>query len=134
MVMNLMTLRDCDSNLVDPSMYHKLIGSLNYPGNTRLDSCYVVNTLSQFLVKPQHIHWVAAKHILRYIHGTIDYGLRYVDNGEWKMHGFTDAYWAGCTKDRNSTFSFCFSLGFVMMSWSSKKETSIALSAVRLSI
>lgn len=53
--------------LVDPNMYHKLIGSLNYLVNNSPNICYVVNTLSQFLVEPPHVHWVAAKHVLRYL-------------------------------------------------------------------
>lgn len=46
MGMNLRKIQDCDSNLIDPSLYHKLIGSLNYLVNTRPNICYVVNTLS----------------------------------------------------------------------------------------
>ena len=48
-----------------------------YLVNTRLDICFVVNTLSQFMVEPRRVHWVAAKHVLRYLCGTVDYGLHY---------------------------------------------------------
>eukprot|EP00253_Pinus_taeda_P013786 PITA_13786 len=132
MMTNLKKLRDCDSNLVDPSMRRKLIGSLNCLVNIKPDICYAVNTLSQFLVEPRHVHWVATKHILRYLRGTIDYGLRYVFYRKWQLHGFTDADWVGCTNDRKSTSGFCFSLGSIMISWSSKKQTFVALSTTEV--
>lgn len=77
---NLKNIWDCGYDLIDPSMYHKFIGSLNYLVNTRPDIFYVVNRLIQFLVKPWHVHWVVSTHILRYLHGTIEYGLRYDSN------------------------------------------------------
>jgi hypothetical protein len=95
MVTDLRKMRDFDSNPVDLSLYRQLIGSLMYLVNTRSDICFVVNMLSQFQVEPRQEHWVAAKHILRYLRGTIMYGLRYASNSEVKLHGFTDSDWAG---------------------------------------
>jgi hypothetical protein len=51
-------------------MYIQLIGSLMYLVNTRLDTCFAVNTLSQYMVEPRHVHWRVAKHVLRYLHGS----------------------------------------------------------------
>jgi hypothetical protein len=59
-------------------MYRQLIGSLMYLVNTRPDICLAVNALSQYMVEPRHVHWMATKHMLRYLRGTIGYGLRYV--------------------------------------------------------
>jgi hypothetical protein len=56
-----------NSNLIDPTMYRQLIGSLMYQVNTRLDIFYAVNALSQFMSQPRQIHWVTAKHVLRYL-------------------------------------------------------------------
>eukprot|EP00253_Pinus_taeda_P013788 PITA_13788 len=50
---------------VDPALYRQLIGSLMYMVNTRPNICYVVNTLSQFMVEQKRAHWEAAKHVLR---------------------------------------------------------------------
>ena len=78
--------------------------------------------------KPKHKHWIAAKHILRYLRGSIAYGLRYTSSGRVLLHGYADSDWAGSSVDWKSTFRFCFSLGSAMISWSSKKKSSIAQS------
>jgi hypothetical protein len=79
-------------------------------------------------VEPRHEHWIVAKKILRYIHGTLNYGLRYDSRSDIQLHGFSDSDWAGSENDINSTSGICFSLGSVMISWASKKHKSIALS------
>ena len=74
----------CDSatgsQSVDSTLYKQLIGSLMYLVHMRPNICYTVNALSQFMSGPEHIHWVAAKHVLRYVRGTITYGLRYTSS------------------------------------------------------
>lgn len=67
MITNLKRLRSSESSPVDPSKYRQLIGALMYVVNTRPDICFAVNVLSQFQVEPKHDHWIAAKHILRYL-------------------------------------------------------------------
>jgi hypothetical protein len=116
-----------DSDPVDPSLYQQLIGSLMYFVNTRPNICFAVNTLSQFQVEPRHENWIAAKHVLRYIRETINYGLRYTASNNIHLHGFTDSDWAGSAKDRKSTSGMCFSLGSAMISWGSRKQKSVAL-------
>ena len=67
MTTDIRKVKDPDSDPVDPSLYRQLIGSLMYLVNTQPDICFVVNTLSQFQVEPRHEHWIATKHVLRYI-------------------------------------------------------------------
>ena len=83
MVSNLKKLQETtfESDCVDLKMNRQLIGSLMHLVHTRLDICFVVSTLSQFMSEHRHIHWVAAKHVLRYLHGTVGYGLRYSCGG-----------------------------------------------------
>jgi hypothetical protein len=71
---------------------------------------------------------MAVKHILRYVQGTIAYSLRYTSSGGVMLHGFTDSDWMGSVVDRKSTSGHCFSLGSAMISWSSRKQSSIAQS------
>eukprot|EP00253_Pinus_taeda_P032288 PITA_32288 len=73
-------------DLTNPSEYRQLIGALMFLVNTRLDICFAVNTLSQYMIKPSHAHWIVAKHVLRYLHGTINLGLRYTAK-DVRIHG-----------------------------------------------
>jgi hypothetical protein len=80
------------------------------------------------MCEPKHIHMVVVKHILQYVRGTIAYGHRYTSSGVVMLHGYTDSDWMGNTLDRKSTFGYCFSLGSAIISWSSRKQGSIAQS------
>jgi hypothetical protein len=129
MITNWKKLSASDSQLVDATVYRQLIGSLMYLVNTRPDICFAVNTLSQYMVDPRSVHMVGAKHVLRYIAGTVDYGLDYVRGDGVSLVGYTDSDWAGCVADRKSTSGCCFSLGSGLVSWFSRKQKSVALSS-----
>ena len=103
MASNLKLLSDASSETVDAMMYHQMIGSLMYLTNTRPDICFAVNTLIQYLTDPRSVHLIATKHILRYLKGTIDYGLKYDANQKINLEGYVDSYWAGSAIDRKST-------------------------------
>ena len=105
-----------------------MIGLLMYLMNTRTYICFAANTLSQYMVEPRSVHLVAAKHVMRYLKGTIDYGLRYASYHEISLQGFTDSDWADSVVDWKSAFGCCFSMGSTMISWFSRKQTSVALS------
>ena len=79
------------------------------------------------MTKPLHVHWIVAKHILRYLHGSITLNLRY-SVGDVQLHDYIDVDWAGNVIDIKSTFGCCFILGFAMISWMSRKQKSVALS------
>jgi hypothetical protein len=78
-------------------------------------------------VEPKQEHWIAAKHVLRYILGTINYGLRYTASSDIQLHGFIDSDWAVSGEDRKSTSGMCFSLGSAMISWGNRKHKSLSL-------
>ena len=82
MTTNLKLLNDDTSEAIDATLYRQIIGSLMYLTNTRLDICFDVNTTSQSMLNPKHIHLVGAKHVMRYLKGTLDYSLRYALNDE----------------------------------------------------
>jgi len=95
MITNWKNIDASDDKDVNPTLYQHLIGSLMYLVNTRPDICYTVNTLGQFMVEPKRAHWVASKHVLRYLQGTVDYGLLYNKGKNIRLSGFTNADWAG---------------------------------------
>ena len=121
MTTSLKLLNDDTSEAVDVTLYRQIIGSLMYLTNIRPNICFAVNTLSQYMVNPKHVHLIGAKHVMSYLKGTFDYGLRYTSSGEIKLRGYVDLDWGGSAKDRKSTSGCCFSLGSSMISWFSRK-------------
>ena len=99
MIANWKKIDTSEDDEVDPTLYRQLIGSMMYMVNTRLNICYAINTLSQFMVEPRRAHWAAAKHVLRYLQGTVDLGLKYTRGNDIGLSGFTDANWVGSPVD-----------------------------------
>jgi hypothetical protein len=87
MVMNLNKMNEAssDSGEIDPHLYRQLIGSLRYLVNTRPDICYAMSVLNQFMSHPRQTHWIAAKHVLRYLRGTIGYGMKYAFSVDMRL-------------------------------------------------
>jgi hypothetical protein len=81
-----------DSSYVDIHNYCRLVGKLILV-ITRADIAYVVNVISRYMSEPQETHLNVAKHILRYIRGTLDYGILYRRGGNTEITGYTDADW-----------------------------------------
>jgi hypothetical protein len=81
------------------------------------------------MVEPRSIHWIGAKHVLRYIAGSMDYGLDYVRGDGVRLIGYTDSNWARCPVDRKSTSRCCLGLGLAFVSWFTRKQRSVALSS-----
>ena len=71
---------------------------------------------------------ITAKHILRYLRGTIDYGLRYEANQKINLEVYVDSDWVGSAIDRKSTSRCFFSMGLCVISWFSRKQSYVALS------
>ena len=120
MASNLKLLSGASSDSVDATMYRQSIGSLMYLTNTR-PIFFAVNTLSQFLIDLRHVHLIVAKHILRYLKGMVDYGLKYEANHNINLEGYVESEWVGSANDRKSTSGCCFCMGSGMISWFSRK-------------
>ena len=90
---HLKLLVDALSDSEDVTRYIHIIGSLMYLTNTRVDICFDVNTLSQYLVEPMHVHLVSANHVMRYLKGMIDYGLSYIRDYYFRLYGYIDSDW-----------------------------------------
>ena len=66
------------------------MGNLNYLTTTRPDISYSVSILSQFLAKPCETHWKATKIVLRYLKGTINFGLLYTNAFDVQLAGYSN--------------------------------------------
>lgn len=113
---------------VDPTIFKSLVGSLRYLTNTRPDILYAVGVVCRFVEAPTSTHLKAAKRILRYLKGTIDFGLLYSPSNNFKLVGFCDSDFAGDVDDRKSTIVFVFFMGGCAFTWSSKKQAVVTLS------
>ena len=81
------------------------------------------------MCEPKEIHLVAVKHIMRYLQGTLNLGLKY-EKVVLDLHGFTNLDWGVSVKDKKSTSGCCFSLGSTMIFWICRKQSSIAQSSI----
>nr|XP_027187919.1 uncharacterized protein LOC113785507 [Cicer arietinum] len=120
-----------NDELIDPTTFKKIVGSLRYLCNTRPDISYSVGMVSRYMEKSRTSHYMAAKRILRYIKETIELELLYsikLNEEEAEFIGFTDADWCGDMDDRKSTIDYVFTINNSPISWCSKKQSIVALS------
>jgi len=115
-------LKDED-DISDPGLpYRELLGSLMYLAQgTCPDIAYAVSALSQYNTCYSKTHWTCAKKVLRYLKGSIDYGLNYTKSGR-NIIGYVDADWGNCGLDRRSYTGSVFLLSNAAISWESNKE------------
>ena len=126
---NLKLRADEGQVLEDVTMYRKIVGSLIYLTISRPDLSYTVGMESQFMQLPRKPHLDSVRRTLRYVSATLDYALLYESGTELQLYGYTDADWAGSVCDRRSTSGFMFSLRSAAITWSSKKQPTVALSS-----
>ena len=119
---------DEGGNPVDQTLYRSMIGSLLYLTASRPDIMFSVCMCARFQANPKEAHLVAVKRILRYLKYTPSIGLWYPKGARFQLVGYSDSDYAGCKVDRKSTSGGCQLLGRSLVSWSSKKQNSVALS------
>jgi hypothetical protein len=105
-----------------------MIGSLLYLYTSRPDIILSVSMCARFQDAPKDCHLMAVKRIMRYLVLTPNLGLWYPKGSHFELLGYSDADYAGCKVDRKSTSGTYQFLGWPLVSWSSKKQNSVALS------
>ncbi|WVZ88526.1 hypothetical protein U9M48_035043 [Paspalum notatum var. saurae] len=119
---------DEDGKKVDQKVYRGMIGSLLYLTATRPDIQFAVGLCAHFQASSRESHGTAVKRILRYIKFTPEFGLWYSTDSSLSLLGFLDSDHTGCRIDRKSTSGTCQFLGTSLVSWSSRKKSSVATS------
>jgi hypothetical protein len=107
--------------------YRSLVGSLMYIARgTRPDICYAAGRLAGFLDCYRPEHWEAAIRVVRYLKGTRTMGLVLGGGTQMRLVGHSDSDYANCLNTRRSVGAYCYSLGSGVVSWSSRKQRTLA--------
>lgn len=107
-----------------------MIGSLLYITGTRSDIVHVVGIVGWFQDNPKESHLKEIKMIFKYLQGTQDFGLWYSKNTDFALHAYTSVDWAGNVDDHKIASGGELCLEPHLVSWLSKKHSSIVLSIV----
>ncbi|GKG06004.1 ribonuclease H-like domain-containing protein, partial [Tanacetum coccineum] len=113
----------------DPTLYRSLACSLQYLTFTRPDISYVVQQVCLHMHDPRESHFSALKKILRYVRGTLDYGLQLFFSSTTDLVAYSDVDRAGCLTTRRSTSGYCVFLGNNLLSLSSKRQPTLSRSS-----
>ncbi|XP_022032286.1 uncharacterized mitochondrial protein AtMg00810-like [Helianthus annuus] len=115
--------------LPDATEYQRLAGALQYLTFTRPDISYAVQQVCIHMHAPTTIHMNALKRDLRYIKGTLSFGLTISPSAADSLISYTDADWGGCPDTRRSTSGYCVYMGDNLLSWSSKRQPTLSRSS-----
>ncbi|KAK2395594.1 putative mitochondrial protein [Trifolium repens] len=115
---------------VDQKLYRGMIGSLLYLTASRPDILFSVCLCARFQSDPRESHFTVVKRIFRYLKATCNIGLLYQKSNDYKLIGFCDVDYAGDKIERKSTSGNCQFNGENLISWASKRQTTIAMSTV----
>lgn len=112
-----------------PTRYRKIIGGLQYLTLSRPGIAYSVNRLSQFMGSLKQIHWLAMRRLMRYLSRTQDRGIILRRSGNSNITCYCNADWAGDLKDCQSLSGHLVYVGYTLVSWCSKQQTTVSKSS-----
>ncbi|GKC06648.1 ribonuclease H-like domain-containing protein [Tanacetum coccineum] len=113
----------------DPTLYRTLAGGLQYLTFTRPYISYAAQQVCLHMHDPREAHLATLKRVLRYVRGTLDFGLQLYASITGSLVAYTDADWAGCPTTRRSTSGYYIFLGDNLLSWSAKRQHTLSRSS-----
>jgi hypothetical protein len=123
-------------NEQEHNKYRSIVGELLYAANyTRIDLIYIVNVLARHVNKPYNYHMAAARRVLQYLVGRTDKKLIFngkIDNhnnsNEYNVTIYVDSSYGDDKVDRKSTCGWLCKINNNLVSWQSKKQSTVATS------
>nr|GEU76245.1 retrovirus-related Pol polyprotein from transposon TNT 1-94 [Tanacetum cinerariifolium] len=120
---------DKEGKAIDPLHYRGMIGTLLYLTASRPDLQFAICMYARYQARPTKKHVHAVKRIFRYLRETVHRGLWYPKDSSMSLTSFANAYHVGCQDTRHSTYGSVQFLGERLISWSSKRQKSAAISS-----
>ncbi|GJU75331.1 retrovirus-related pol polyprotein from transposon TNT 1-94 [Tanacetum coccineum] len=120
---------DTQGKVVDPKHYRRMVGTLMYLTASRPDLIFVVCMCARYQAKLTEKHLHAVKRIFKYLRGTVNRGLWYSKDSSIALTAYADADHAGCQDTRRSASGSMQLMGDILVSWSSKRQKSAAISS-----
>jgi hypothetical protein len=118
--------KDKEGEVVDQKEYQSMIGPLLYLTAMRPDIQFMVYLCACFQPSPRTSHRQAIKRIMRYLRFTPKFGLWFLASSSLSLCGYSNTDYAGCRVERKSTPRTCQFLGSSLVSWSSRKQSTVA--------
>ncbi|GKC83480.1 retrovirus-related pol polyprotein from transposon TNT 1-94, partial [Tanacetum coccineum] len=120
---------DTQGKSVDPTHYLRMVGTLMYITTSRPDLTFIVCMCARYHAKPTEKHLHAIKRIFKYLRGTVNRGLWYLKDSSIALTAYANSDHAGCQDTRRSTSGSMQLLKDRLVSWSSKRQKSSAISS-----
>ena len=128
---NMSPKTDSEKKKMSDKPYRPVLGSVMWGQlATRPDLSFPVSLLARFQSNPGIDHWNALMHVIGYIKNTLDFGLTYYRDCELTPTAYVDADYGGCKDTRRSTSGYVFTMAGGAVTWSSKRQATVALSTV----
>ena len=113
----------------DQLRYSQIMGSLMYLASAmRPDISFAVSKLSRFMSNPGTDHWHVLERVMRYLVGTMSYGIHYSGHPA-VLERYSDSNWISDADELYATSGYVFTLGGGAISWRSCKQTMSTLKA-----
>nr|GEV46214.1 ribonuclease H-like domain-containing protein [Tanacetum cinerariifolium] len=122
-------LRSDGDPVSDLTLYRSIAGSPQHLTFTRTDISYAAQQVCLYMHDPREPYFLALKRILRYIRGTLDFGLQLLSSFTTDLVAYSNADWAACLTTRRTTSGYCIFLGNNLLSWSSKHQPTLSRSS-----
>ena len=122
---------DSEKREMADKLYRPVLGSMMWGQlATCPDLSFTVSLLSRFQSDPRIEHWKGLLHVIGYIKNTMDYRLTYSQDANLTPLAYVDADYGGCRDTRWSTSGYVFMMAGRLVTWSSKRQATVALSTV----